>query len=267
MDKEIKGFLEHYRYLGYEVELKSKKHGQKETRYIESQDSKVVAKDCGKCRMLKSEKDFQKHNKHWSGLQPNCRDCNNNYYQNNKPRYIKHFKTNYKNNREYFDNYNAQPYRRFKDKYLLMKYKTEELGGFSDLSEEEYKNLLETKECFLSGNTENLTFEHFIPQSLQGDHSIGNVIRITGEINSSKKNRNPLEWIENLEEGKFGITQEKFNQTLEHLAEQNNMTVKEYKNFINWAFSEDRAKKTDSSISLVEIYKEISEDSETQVTE
>lgn len=51
--------------------------------------------------------------------------------------------------------------------------------------------------CAYCGKSGEMTMEHFIPISLGGDHTLSNVIPACCNCNSSKGNKDPLEWFEN----------------------------------------------------------------------
>jgi hypothetical protein len=87
--------------------------------------------------------------------------------------------------------------------------------------------------CLLTGSTD-IQVDHFIPISWgHGGTYIGNVYPLDSLINNTKKARNPLDFFSELvDEGK--ISEEKFNSLVSHLAEQNNMSLEEFIDYVYW---------------------------------
>ncbi|MGQ5394407.1 hypothetical protein ACT8ZS_26720 [Paenibacillus sp. M.A.Huq-84] len=103
-----------------------------------------------------------------------------------------------KDEREYLDNriYDAV-YEKFYKKIISAKYKknriTIEKKLQSAISKEELKELRDNGVCELTGATNDLTIEHFIPVSWgHGGNYYGNIFIISREINSSKYTKNPF---------------------------------------------------------------------------
>lgn len=84
--------------------------------------------------------------------------------------------------------------------------------------------------CALTGDEGNLELDHFIALSTGfGGTYIGNMIPLKAEINNSKHNKNPFEWIQSQTEE----MKKNFSFVVEVLAEQNNMDVREFELYVN----------------------------------
>ena len=96
-------------------------------------DSKgnLVSKECSKCHEIKSVSEFNKDNKSIDGLKSKCKQCDKQYYQNNKENILKQQKQYnkdnkkkrkqyYQDNKEYFKDYRKQYYQDNKE-YLKEK--------------------------------------------------------------------------------------------------------------------------------------------------
>lgn len=87
--------------------------------------------------------------------------------------------------------------------------------------------------CPLTGHIDQLTLEHMIPISYGGANDSTNIIPLYGPTNCSKNNSNPFNWIETqpLE------YHEGFNRVVAFLADQNEMSVDEYKEYVDSFFA------------------------------
>jgi hypothetical protein len=107
--------------------------------------------------------------------------------------------------------------------------------------------------CALTGDTDNVAFEHMMPLSSgQGGTTIWNVYPISQRLNSSKGKRNFFEWIE-LPHVKAQIDQQKVEKLIEHLSSQCDMNPREYKAFYNWMYRNQQ--RTNAGMNSLEYYK------------
>jgi hypothetical protein len=94
--------------------------------------------------------------------------------------------------------------------------------------------------CALTGSTEDLTIEHFIPlKTGHGGHVKGNVYPIRKDLNLSKSVHNPFEWISRPDVSSI-VPQESWDCLIDYLAKQNDLTREEFINYTNWCFANKR---------------------------
>ncbi|MED1350592.1 hypothetical protein P4U51_30005, partial [Bacillus paranthracis] len=76
--------------------------------------------------------------------------------------------------------------------------------------------------------------DHFIPLAWgHGGTIIENMIPLRGDLNISKNDRNPFEWIKR-EDIREIVDMAKWHETIEYLAKLNGMTTKEYEEYVYW---------------------------------
>lgn len=87
--------------------------------------------------------------------------------------------------------------------------------------------------CALSGDS-NIHLDHVIPLKVgRGGTVYGNIIPLSYKLNSSKQDKNIFEWFKSTK-NENNLSEEKFNDLIAYLAECNNMSVKEYKEYVCW---------------------------------
>ncbi len=86
--------------------------------------------------------------------------------------------------------------------------------------------------CALTGKAVPIQFDHVIPVSSgHGGTTLSNMLPIWQRINSSKGAKNIFEWYE--ENGdRFEVLPELFDQAIEYLADLNEMTAEEYRDYV-----------------------------------
>jgi hypothetical protein len=111
----------------------------------------------------------------------------------------------------------------------------------NDITDEQLNIICEKfNGCALTGETTNVHMDHVIPLSIGHGGSIyGNMIPLRADLNISKNNRNIFEWFEENKE-RFNLSQEKFDELIEYLAEINKMTVEEYRDYVYWCHDNPR---------------------------
>src|SRR5699024_2349289 len=88
--------------------------------------------------------------------------------------------------------------------------------------------------CALTGRKDNLQIDHVIPLATgHGGAIYGNMAPLTGVLNSSKNDANIFEWFE-ANRQRFELSQDKFDRLIDFLAEANDMTVEEYRDYVYW---------------------------------
>lgn len=88
--------------------------------------------------------------------------------------------------------------------------------------------------CCLTGENEDIHFDHVIPLSIgHGGTIVGNMVPLRADLNRSKGNKNIFEWFYEVKD-QHNLSQEKFDRLIEYLADINEMTVEEYKDYVYW---------------------------------
>lgn len=98
--------------------------------------------------------------------------------------------------------------------------------------------------CALSGVSENLSIDHFIGIHINKVGNIKeNIIPLSRSLNTSKHIQNPFEWFES--KGKeSGLCQNKFDKVVEYLANNFNMTVDSFREFVYECYEGKEKRKT-----------------------
>jgi hypothetical protein len=97
--------------------------------------------------------------------------------------------------------------------------------------------------CELTGQDNDVTMDHFIPIEWgHGGVYLGNIYFISRKLNSSKSSINPFKWIQKTE-----VLDEidifKWNELISRLAEDNGITINEFKEYVNWCEKNKRSLK------------------------
>ncbi|GAA4879923.1 hypothetical protein GCM10023310_70130 [Paenibacillus vulneris] len=134
-------------------------------------------------------------------------------------------------------------YKKFYKKIVSAKYKKNRIAIEKKLkntiSKEELKELRENGVCELTGATNDLTIEHFIPVSWgHGGSYYGNIFVVSREVNSSKQIKNPFKWIKNVH---YDIDSSRWDSLVSRLAKLNGMSVKEFRQYVNWCEKNKRS--------------------------
>lgn len=94
--------------------------------------------------------------------------------------------------------------------------------------------------CSLSDTAENIHMDHVIPLITgHGGTIYENIIPLRDDLNLSKNDRNIFEWFADNRE-RFGLSQRKFDELIEYLADINEMTVEEYRDYVYWCHDNPR---------------------------
>lgn len=159
------------------------------------------------------------------------------------------------------ESYNKEYYRDNKHKFLIYSKKRKKyvkLLPFTMTSESwsqierDFHN-----SCALTKHTFDLNMEHFIPVEWgHGGTYIGNVYPLYWSLNRSKSNTNPFVWIER-GDVKSLVDWNKWDTLVSYLADQNNLTVDELKNFVFWCEKNKRNEKgiNNDPRSSIEVWK------------
>ncbi|HDR4584723.1 TPA: hypothetical protein QCQ71_005388 [Bacillus cereus] len=173
-------------------------------------------------------------------------------YQENKEEYSARYKVYYKENQEYhrerrrkhyFENWDKSRARNkkwFKDnpdqaQVIRMRRRTREYLLPDDITYDEVEEIkMFFGGCALTGETDDIHLDHVIPLATGRIGAVcGNIIPLKGSLNESKRDKNIFEWFKHNKEY-WNLSQEKFDILIDYLAEQNDMSVEEYKDYVYW---------------------------------
>lgn len=104
----------------------------------------------------------------------------------------------------------------------------------NDFTDDDRTNLLEKfgGKCALTGKDVPIQLDHVIPIAIgHGGTTKGNMLPIWQRINSSKNDRNIFEWYERNAE-RFEVCPERFRRAIEYIADLNDMTYDEYREYV-----------------------------------
>ncbi|MCC1486757.1 hypothetical protein LB312_05720 [Bacillus tropicus] len=174
------------------------------------------------------------------------------HYLENKEKYAERWKEYYEENKEYllerkkeyyYENWEQQRELNknwFKDnperaQVIRMRRRTREALLPDDITSEQVE---EVKEffggCALTGDAEDIHLDHVIPLATgRGGAICGNIIPLKSSLNESKCDKNIFEWFEQ-SKIKWNLSQKKFDTLIKYLAEQNGISVEEYKDYVYW---------------------------------
>lgn len=188
------------------------------------------------------------------------------WVENNKEKYRAQKARWYANNKEKFLEYRHNYYEENKEKefermkYYSKKWRTNQYNLPFNLSIKEENEIKEMYQhsCCLTGETKTAHFEHFIPLSWgHGGTYKGNLYLLSKPLNISKKDRNPFKWIEKTS-FQNEIDMSKWDELVKRLACENNMTIKEFRDYVYWCEANKRTpneSKSDNRLSS-EIWRE-----------
>lgn len=102
------------------------------------------------------------------------------------------------------------------------------------LTKKELQQIRDSTACELTGQVDDLTVDHFIPLGWgHGGVYLGNIFSLGRKLNSSKSNINPFKWITKPEVSEI-IDVTRWNALIQRLAKDNDLTIVEFENYVNW---------------------------------
>jgi hypothetical protein len=94
--------------------------------------------------------------------------------------------------------------------------------------------------CALTGKQKNLHLDHVIPLSIgHGGTTAENIVALIDFLNLSKHDGNLFEWFKENKQ-RFDLSQDKFDTLIDYLAELNEMTHAEYRDYVYWCHENPR---------------------------
>ena len=175
-------------------------------KYLENRLNEVVAKECTKCLEMKLLSSFAKKIPGFADRKSSCRDCLRLHRMSSR-----------------------------------LRRRDKQYGVVSRVTDEDIKKVLGNFDykCPLTGS-EDFHIDHVIPVSLGivgGEY--GNIIPLKEDLNLVKGNSNIFEWFADNRE-RFGLSQRKFDELIEYLADINEMTIEEYEEYVRWCHDNPR---------------------------
>lgn len=172
------------------------------------------------------------------------KERNRKYYENNKERISERYREYCKENREYLAELSRNWRRNNPEKSTLIteRRRARKKALPDNFTEEQ---MLETLNffggCALTGDTDSLHWDHVIPLATNmGGTTFGNMIPLRRDLNISKNDGNIFEWFGRNKE-RFNLSQSNFDRLIEWLAEVNDMSVAEYRDFVYGCFEAKEA--------------------------
>ena len=184
------------------------------TKYYENEDGGIIAKECTKCGRVRIIDDFSKAKKGFVGSQSRCKLCQRKYREENP-----HVGS-------------AARHRRLARKSLLP----------DTLTKEQLEEITDRFRggCALTGCTDGTHLDHVIPLATgHGGTTEQNMIPLRADLNISKQARCIFDWFYDVKD-RFKLSQTKFDELIEYLAEVNGMTANEYEDYVRWCHDNPR---------------------------
>jgi hypothetical protein len=188
-------------------------------------EEEVIMKVCTKCRKKKPLDRYYKQSTGRYGRRSDCKECvnkrNKQWHINNRSQSLANSKKHYYANKEqrmvYYHNYRAKEY-----------------NLPANLTLEEYQKAWAEQGgvCLFSHQSNNLSMEHFIPISwgIGLGTSFGNIVFMDRWLNKSKGNHQPFHWIKY--QSRY-VQKHFYNVLIPMLAERNQMTTKEFEEYVD----------------------------------
>lgn len=221
----------------------------------------IQAKACTVCKITKPLSDFHYRKQGVGNRNHRCKVCQNNQSREWKAK-NKHLLQRYEKKRWWLNKEaESERKRRYYDKEKSSKRYKRWSANNADklrarnmnrvakkkelpntLTENELKNILEhfDNRCALTGSID-IELDHFIAiDTGYGGTTKQNIIPLSAELNCSKKNKNPFEWVE-LTHIRDQVIPEKFNDLIRYLSDLNAMTVEGYREYVYQCYEEGRS--------------------------
>ncbi|HDR7733379.1 TPA: HNH endonuclease [Bacillus thuringiensis] len=188
----------------------------KGTSYCTDATKNIFAKECRKCYLMLPLNEFSKKKQGFEGTRSICKQCDAKYkeqYQKENP-----------------------------DQGILRRHnyraRQQQLPAKLTLSDIIEMRMEQNSICLLAGSDESMVVDHFIPLSIgHGGSTFENCYYLHEHFNNTKGNKNPFEWIKL----QRGFVQRRFYSVLvPMLAARNEMTVKEFTEYVYWCFANPR---------------------------
>lgn len=167
------------------------------------------------------------------------KERNRNYYENNTEKAIEYARKRTRKDPEKFRKYSSDYKKANPEKSALhrRRRRARKRGLPDTLTSEQWDSTVNFfgGGCALSGHSE-FVKEHVIPIKIgRGGTTFENIIPMRQDLNTSKAVSHIFEWFDSNYE-RLNLKKDKFNQLIEYLADVNDMTVQEYRKYVDWCF-------------------------------
>jgi len=240
------------------------KKNRKGTIYYENSSGEIVAKVCRKCDKVTYINDFWADKKAFASTRGECSSCSHVYrYTDKVKEYRKKWREDnadrldawYKANHERRIEQKRQARRANPEHYRKVhqewrhrnpeKIRTKDSNRRArvkklpnNLTDIQWKEVLAKfdNSCALSGKREDVQIDHVIPIATGHRGTVlENILPLNANLNASKQDKNIFEWFQS-NKLIYNLDQERFDATIEYLAEVNKMTVDDYKKYYDGCF-------------------------------
>ncbi|MCA1800720.1 MAG: hypothetical protein LC650_05450 [Actinobacteria bacterium] len=210
---------------------------------------KLVSRSCRTCKEVKDIDSFCKHKTGYAGYATQCRSCvsqrrkdtwsdrkayNDKWRSENRDKFLAGNKVYYEKTKEG----GAERKRKWRqenpeaDKAQQQRRRARKVGLPNDLTAEQTESIVKKfGGCALTGDS-SYHLDHVISLSLEVEGTtLSNMLPLRGDLNSSKCNKNIFEWFESVRD-REGLSQEKFDDAIRHLAALKGMTADGYRKYV-----------------------------------
>lgn len=225
--------------------------GRWKTIYYTDKEGVIKRKNCRDCQETKNMDEF--YVTKYGGLggrRPTCKECElyaNREYQKEHVKEITQRRIAWRNrNPERDSDTQKRHLSRNRDKLNERRkmYPTNinraarEFGLPAEFTVEDKEFLLEIfGGCALSGETDNIHFDHVIPLTTGVGGTVSwNIVPLKAGLNISKGNKNVFEWFRD-NKRRFKLCEEKFNRMINYLASEKGVSREEYEKFVYEVFN------------------------------
>jgi len=204
----------------------------------------ITGIDCGKCKQWKPLNDFGKDKRTPSGCKSRCKKCDSEsstrYKKKNESATKEYRRSYYEDNKDKFMDLQRENRRNNKDKHNAYKQvrRARKRALPDTLTSEQVEIILKrlNNKCALTGDDE-YELDHFVAINTgHGGTIYENMIPLSRSLNASKRDNNPFEWFEG-NKRRFNVTEESFSNLVSYLAELNEMSVNEYRDYVYECYS------------------------------
>lgn len=201
--------------------------------------------------------------KEWRKRNPEKhRDKNRNWREKNHKKWLEVQQAWREKNRDYFSTWRKENPEKVRE--IRQRRRARKAGLPDDMTDRRWEEIVGedfSGACALTGESDDLTMEHFIPLSIHhGGTYDGNLYPMVKSLNSSKWKTNPFEWIKRPDISER-VPADRWNALVLYLAEKNGLTVEEFREFVYWCFDNPRtpaqaAKDTKRGITSLDLWRD-----------
>jgi len=223
--------------------------------YKDNEEGVVIALECRGCDSLKDVDDFHRNKDGFAGRVTRCKVCARTksveWGRENNGRKLEYMREYYNLNREEVLAYQRDYYDVNREVIITRSLKwskdnpdrkkvhrqnrvARERGLENTLTKDQHTEIMRTfnDSCALSGKRGDIHLDHVIPVRVgHKGTSICNLIPLHASLNTSKNDSNIFEWFKS-NKARFGLCEDLFDAVITYLAELNDMSVSEYRDYI-----------------------------------